>query len=120
MESGDIVALAPYASRFPFETWFLPRQHGARFEDAPRQQYESLARALKNVLMRFDRTLESPAYNLIVHSTPFAEPIDEIYHWHVELTPKLTRLAGFEWGTGFHINAVSPEEASTVLRKVKV
>src|SRR3989449_4078064 len=60
MESGDIVALAPYASRFPFETWFLPRQHGARFEDAPRQQYESLARALKIVLMRIDRALESP------------------------------------------------------------
>jgi len=120
METGDIVALAPYASRFPFETWFLPREHGARFEDAPRQQYESLARALKATLMRIDRALESPAYNLIVHSAPFAEAIDEIYHWHVELTPKLTRIAGFEWGTGFYINPVSPEEATSVLRNVRV
>ena len=120
MESGDIVAIAPYASRFPFETWLLPRQHGARFEDAPRQQYESLARALKATLMRIDRALESPAYNLIVHSSPFAEAIDEVYHWHVELTPKLTRIAGFEWGTGFYINPTSPEEATQVLRAVRL
>ena len=63
-ENADIVALAPYAPRFPFETWLLPRSHGARFEDASRQEYESLARMLKTVLMRMDRALESPAYNL--------------------------------------------------------
>jgi UDPglucose--hexose-1-phosphate uridylyltransferase len=118
-ETGDIVTLAPYASRFPFEAILLPRQHGARFEDAPRSQVESLARAIKAILMRIDRALEHPAYNLIVHSAPFAESIDDVYHWHVELTPKLTRIAGFEWGTGFYINPVSPEEATQVLRNVR-
>src|SRR5437660_3677445 len=71
LESADIVALAPYASRFPFETWLLPRRHGARFEEAPRQEYESLARVLKSVLVRMNRTLDRPAYNLIIHSSPF-------------------------------------------------
>ena len=71
-ENADIVALAPYAPRFPFETWLLPRSHGARFEDAPRQEYESLARMLKSVLMRMNRALESPPYNLIIHSSPFS------------------------------------------------
>jgi UDPglucose--hexose-1-phosphate uridylyltransferase len=120
LENADCVAVAPYAPRFPFETWLLPRRHRARFEDAARHEYESLARLLKSVLMRVDRALERPAYNLILHTAPFAEPVEEIYHWHLELMPKLTRTAGFEWGTGFHINPTSPEEATRVLRSVRV
>jgi UDPglucose--hexose-1-phosphate uridylyltransferase len=120
LENADVVALAPYAPRFPFETWFLPRRHGARFEDAPRHEYESLARLLKGILVRMERALESPAYNLIVHSAPFAEDVNDIYHWHVELMPKLTRTAGFEWGTGFYINPTPPEEAARVLRAVRL
>ena len=121
-ENADIVALAPYAPRFPFETWLLPRRHASRFEDAPRHEYESLARLLKSVLVRIDRALESPAYNLIVHSAPFndANHATDHYHWHVEILPKLARTAGFEWGTGFYINPTSPEEATRVLKAVKL
>jgi len=103
-ENADIVALAPYAPRFAFETWLLPRRHGARFEDAPRHEYESLARTLKSVLQRMDRALEAPPYNLIVHTSPFSEETGDFYHWHLEIMPKLTRVAGFEWGTGFYLN----------------
>jgi UDPglucose--hexose-1-phosphate uridylyltransferase len=119
-ENVDIVALSPYAPRFPFETWLVPRSHGARFEDAPRQQYESLARMLKTVLTRMDRALETPSYNMIIHSLPFSEQATEFYHWHVEIIPKLTRTAGFEWGTGFYINPTSPEEAAQVLRTARI
>jgi UDPglucose--hexose-1-phosphate uridylyltransferase len=120
LELPDIVALAPYAPRFPFETWLLPRRHSGRFEDAPRQEYVALARALKSVLMRMDRTLERPPYNLIVHTSPFTDDAVEYYHWHLELIPKLTRIAGFEWGTGFYINPTAPEEAARVLRDARV
>ena len=119
-ENADIVALAPYAPRFPFETWLLPRRHAARFEEAPRHEYESLARLLKAVLMRLDRALETPPYNLIIHSAPLTDESSDVYHWHVELMPKVTRTAGFEWGTGFYINPTSPEEATRVLRAVKL
>jgi UDPglucose--hexose-1-phosphate uridylyltransferase len=121
-ENADIVAIAPYAPRFPFETWLLPRRHASRFEDAPRHEYESLARLLKSVLIRIDRALESPAYNLIVHSAPFndANHVGDHYHWHVEILPKLARTAGFEWGTGFYINPTSPEEATRVLKAVRL
>ena len=119
LENAEIVALSPYAPRFPFETWLLPRRHGARFEEAPRHEYESLARLLKSVLQRIDRALERPSYNLIVHTSPFSEDTSEIYHWHLELMPKLTKVAGFEWGTGFYINPTSPEEAARVLRAIK-
>jgi UDPglucose--hexose-1-phosphate uridylyltransferase len=119
-ENADVVAVAPYASRFPFETWLLPRNHGARFEEAPRQIYEGLARMLKSVLQRMNRVLESPSYNLIIHSLPFSEQTTDFYHWHVEIIPKLTRTAGFEWGTGFYINPTAPEEAAQVLRNANV
>jgi UDPglucose--hexose-1-phosphate uridylyltransferase len=119
-ENADVVALAPYAPRFPFETWLLPRSHGARFEEAGRQQYESLARMIKAVLLRMNRVLETPPYNLIIHNSPFSEETSDFYHWHLELIPKLTRVAGFEWGTGFYINPTAPEEAAQVLRAAKV
>jgi UDPglucose--hexose-1-phosphate uridylyltransferase len=119
-EDADIIALAPYAPRFAFETWILPRRHGARFEEAPRQEYEGLAQMLKSVLTRMNRTLENPSYNLIIHSSPFSEESSDFYHWHVELMPKLTRTAGFEWGTGFYINPTSPEEAAQVLRSARI
>jgi UDPglucose--hexose-1-phosphate uridylyltransferase len=119
-ENADVLAIAPYAPRFPFETWLLPRTHYARFEDTPRQVYESLARMLKTVLMRMNKALESPDYNLIIHNSPFSEAqANDYYHWHLELMPKLTRTAGFEWGTGFYINPTSPEEAAQVLRNAK-
>jgi UDPglucose--hexose-1-phosphate uridylyltransferase len=120
LENADIVALAPYAPRFPFETWLLPRRHGSRFEEAAQREYESLARLLKALLLRINRALESPSYNLIVHSSPFSEETNEFYHWHLELMPRLTKVAGFEWGTGFYINPTSPEEAARVLRDAKV
>ncbi len=117
-ESADIVALAPYAPRFPFETWLLPKRHGARFEDAETHEYESLARMLKAVLMKLDRALESPPYNLVLHTAPFVDDVVESYHWHIEILPKVARMAGFEWGTGFYINPTSPEEATEVLRSI--
>ncbi len=120
LEETEMVALAPYAARFPFETWIMPRRHECRFEDAAPHEYDSLARLLKALLGRVNRALESPPYNLIIHTSPFSEETTDVYHWHVELMPRLTNVAGFEWGTGFYINPTSPEEAAKVLREAKV
>ena len=119
-ENADIVALSPYAPRFPFETWLLPKTHGARFEEAPRHVTESLARLLKSILQRLNRALETPPFNLVIHTAPFAEEVADVYHWHIEILPKLTRVAGFEGGTGFYINPTPPEEAAKVLRAVRL
>jgi len=119
-ENADVVALAPYAPRFAFETWLLPKRHSSRFEDASRGEYSSLARMVKEMLQRMNQTLLSPPYNLIVHSSPLQDNANEFYHWHVEIMPKLTRVAGFEWGTGFYINPTGPEEAADVLRKTRL
>jgi UDPglucose--hexose-1-phosphate uridylyltransferase len=119
-ENADIVALAPYAPRFPFETWLLPKRHQAVFEEAPRHEYASLARALVDLLRRMNTALEMPPYNLLIHGAPVTEAAGDYFHWHVEVIPKLTRVAGFEWATGFHLNPTSPEEATQVLRNVRL
>ncbi len=118
-ENADIVALAPYAPRFPFETWLLPKRHQSLFEEAPRHEYASLARLLGDILRRMNKTLRMPPYNLLIHSAPVAEAAEEYYHWHVEIIPKLTKVAGFEWATGFYLNPTSPEEAADVLRDAR-
>src|SRR5258708_18281622 len=70
-ENADVVAIAPYAPRVAFETWLLPKRHEPRFEEAPRHGYESLAKVLRNVLHGMDRGLETPPYNVVVHTAPF-------------------------------------------------
>jgi UDPglucose--hexose-1-phosphate uridylyltransferase len=118
-ENADMTALAPYAPRFPFETWILPKRHQSLFEETPRHEYASLARLLGDILRRMNRALVSPPYNLLIHSAPFVEPAGEFYHWHVEIIPKLTKVAGFEWATGFYLNPTAPEEAAQVLRDAR-
>ena len=119
-DNGDMVAIAPYAPRFPFETWILPKRHQSLFEDAPRHEYASLARILRDVLRRMNKMLLNPPYNLLIHTAPLNEPAGDFYHWHVEIIPKLTKVAGFEWATGFYVNPTSPEEAAQVLRETRL
>ena len=115
-ENDDFVTIAPYAPRFPFETWILPRQHESAFENSSSRMFENLAKAIRVLLRKADQVLDSPAYNLVIHSSPTQDPANDHYHWHIEYVPKLTRTGGFEWGTGFYINPTPPEEAAKFLR----
>jgi len=119
-ENEHFIALAPYAPRFPFETWILPRQHSSAFENHQSPIYASLARLLRDLLRRLDGVLNRPAYNYVVHTSPIGEEINDHFHWHIEMMPKLTKVAGFEWGTGFYINPTPPEEAARFLREAQI
>ncbi|MBL7171069.1 MAG: galactose-1-phosphate uridylyltransferase [Candidatus Omnitrophica bacterium] len=121
-ENKDFVAFCPYASRSPFEISIVPRAHKAYFTDITEEEIDSFARILKEVLMRMKAALKDPPYNFIIHTTPLNGNGDakEYYHWHVELMPKLSKIAGFEWGTGFYINPTSPETASRYLKEAKI
>jgi UDPglucose--hexose-1-phosphate uridylyltransferase len=116
-ENQAFIALAPYAPRFPFEMWIVPRVHQSAFEESQKYEFEQLAVVLKDMLTRLDRVLDSPAYNFIIHSSPIPEASNDYYHWHIEIMPKLTKVAGFEWGTGFYINPTPPEESAKFLRE---
>jgi UDPglucose--hexose-1-phosphate uridylyltransferase len=117
-ENDEFVVFAPYAPRSPFETWIVPRHHASNFEAEPRERLALCAQALGTTLRRLSAALGNPDYNFIVHSNPLRDPTSPSYHWHVEVMPALTQVAGFEWGSGFHINPVPPEEAAEFLRKV--
>ncbi|MFU8807014.1 MAG: galactose-1-phosphate uridylyltransferase, partial [Bradymonadaceae bacterium] len=80
--------------------------------------YESLADALRTVIRKLNIALDHPAYNLMLHSTPYGMEDSPHYHWHFELIPKLNKVAGFEWGTGFHINPTPSETAAKHLREI--
>ena len=119
-ENDHFITLAPYAPRFPFEMWLLPKVHGSSFENNQSSMYASLARMLKDTLMRLDAVLDRPAYNFMIHTSPIGEEINDHYHWHIEIIPKLTKVAGFEWGTGFYINPTPPEESARFLREARI
>lgn len=118
-ENQSFLSIAPFASRFPFETWILPKTHHPSFEHMEFSQYEQAAQILSDTLQRIYRVLNDPPYNYIIHSSSFPEMDGDHYHWHFEIMPKLTKVAGFEWGTGFYINPTPPEEAAEYMREAK-
>jgi UDPglucose--hexose-1-phosphate uridylyltransferase len=75
---------------------------------------------LKTILMKLEVALDRPSYNYIIHTSPFDTQLLPHYHWHLEIIPRLTRVAGFEWGTGFYINPVPPEQGASFLREIEV
>jgi UDPglucose--hexose-1-phosphate uridylyltransferase len=115
-ETDRFAVLEPYAPRFPFETWIIPKQHQSHYEDADAPTLKDMAWVLRSTMRKIEKVLERPAHNFIVHSAPVQDPALPHYHWHMEVIPKLTKVAGFEWGTGFYINPTPPEESARFLR----
>ena len=100
-EHDGFVALAPFAPRFPFETWILPRRHADSFQSmSDTNEQREFAGVLKETLQRINRALNRPPYNFVIHTAPVSEGDVDYYHWHLEIMPKLTRVAGFEIGSG--------------------
>jgi UDPglucose--hexose-1-phosphate uridylyltransferase len=121
--NGHFTAFAPFASRFPFETVIYPARHSPFFTDVNEDELLALARTMKSVLTGLKDKVGDPPYNMVFHQAPNPShsrqawpEIDTIYHWHLEIFPILTKVAGFEWGTGFYINPVPPESAAGFLR----
>ncbi|GAB4372682.1 MAG: galactose-1-phosphate uridylyltransferase [Deltaproteobacteria bacterium] len=117
-ETGEFLAYSPYAPRFPFETWIVPKRHQCAYEMIEEGQIRPLASIFRRTLRRLNLALENPPFNFIIHSAAFQERAAEFYHWHIEIMPKLTKVAGFEWGSGFYINPTPPEEAAQYLREL--
>jgi UDPglucose--hexose-1-phosphate uridylyltransferase len=76
------------------------------------------AESLVTVLRKLDVALGDPPFNFMVHTAPLHAGEVAYYHWHIEIIPTLTKVAGFEWGSGFHINPTPPESAAEFLRSV--
>jgi len=119
-QNEEMVSIQPFAPRFPFETWILPKKHATHFDKSSDKAYAGLAAILKDTLLRLKIALKDPPFNLVIHSGPLIDGFEREYHWHVEIFPKLTKIAGFEWGTGFYINPTPPEAAADYLNEIDI
>jgi len=115
ISTNEFIVIEPFAPRFPYETWILPKKHYSHFESMEDGMYMKLAEVLKSTLLKINQTLGYPPFNFMLHSSPIQGEYPE-YHWHLEIIPKLSKVAGFEWGSGFYINPTSPELAASELR----
>jgi len=122
--NSHFAVIAPFASRSPFEMRIHPLRHTPFFSQVSDEELLALADILLAVLGKLKAILSDPPFNVILHQGPppglgrktWANILN-IFHWHLEIIPVLTRLAGFEWGTGFYINPVSPESATSYLKE---
>jgi UDPglucose--hexose-1-phosphate uridylyltransferase len=129
LETAEFLAVTPFASRFPFEVWILPKRHSCDFADGIAGHEADLAKMMKELLLRIKVGLDDPAYNYVIQTAPFRlensgglkyRTIEQDYHWHIEVMPRLTQVAGFEKGTGFYICPIPPETTAKFLREIKI
>ncbi len=128
-QENGFIAVAPYASRFPFEVFIAPIQHNHSYAEASDEDLEKFSSFIKDILYRLKIVLQDPPYNYVLNTSPNTEAKPKLagkwetlkydYHWHIEIIPRMTRIAGFEWGSGFYINPSIPEEAAQFLREAK-
>ncbi|MDZ7260886.1 MAG: galactose-1-phosphate uridylyltransferase [candidate division KSB1 bacterium] len=125
-ENAHFVAIAPFASRNPFEVWILPKQHETFFEW--NSNLEALAAMLKEILFKLYTVLQDPQFVMVLHSGPnvrtgqrrgYWKSLEKDYHWHFEIKPRLAAYTSFEIGSGFTVNFVAPEKAAQILRETK-
>jgi UDPglucose--hexose-1-phosphate uridylyltransferase len=117
-EEGSFLALCPWASRFPYETWVVPLDHESHFEAVDDAVLAELAELLPRILGAIETCLSDPPYNYVIHSAPFPIEPRPDYHWRVAILPRVTRAAGYEQATGLFINPMSPERAAGQLRRL--
>lgn len=118
-ESPEHLSLCPFASRFPYELCLLPRQPGPHFDELCDAALADLAGHLKELLQRLEAAANDPPYNLVLRTAPFQEQDVDGFSWRLEILPRIGRIAGYEWGTGWHINLVPPEVAAQRLRDAR-
>lgn len=118
-QNDHFITITPYAPRSPFEMWILPKKHASAYRTQDEASFHALAAIFSETMWRLNTCIPGVPYNFVLHTAPIRSESMEHYHWHFEIMPKLTKFAGFEWGSGFYINPTPPEDAAKFLREVK-
>lgn len=117
LKSEHFVAMEVFASATPFATHIFPLRHMASFGEITAAEITDLARVLRTLLAKIYFGLNNPDLNFAIRSGPSDYVGARHFHWYVSVIPRLTRVAGFELGSGMFINTVLPEAAAEFLRK---
>jgi UDPglucose--hexose-1-phosphate uridylyltransferase len=120
IETENFLVFHPYASRSPFETWIIPKKHQTSFGWVSDGELSELAQAWKTTLLVLHKLLDNPDFNCVICSSPTEQEHNSYYDWHMLVVPRLTTPAGFEMGSGIHINAALPEETADLMREVRL
>jgi UDPglucose--hexose-1-phosphate uridylyltransferase len=120
-ENRYFLAFTFWAARFPFESWIIPKSHQPYFEKINRTERLALAEVFSIVLKKLNRSLNNPPFNYFIHTTPPRMEgkgrIEEYYHWHMEIIPRVSKFGGYELGSGLVIDVVLPERAAKFLNR---
>jgi len=116
-ETEEFVVLNPYASRVPYETWIIPKEHCSSFGLFPAAHFTELAMLLKDTLLCMHKGLDDPAFNFMVDTTITEDEKNPYYQWHIRIVPRLTTIAGFEMGSGIYISTALPEETAQFMKQ---
>jgi UDPglucose--hexose-1-phosphate uridylyltransferase len=123
-ETEHFAVLCPFVSRFAGEIEIYPKHHESGFEQVEVSLLGELSELFRRTIIRLEKAvfwMQNPlAYNVVLNTGPFRfdRDVSSLFHWHFSILPSLARAAGFEWGTGLHINPISPEQAAQRLRCV--
>jgi UDPglucose--hexose-1-phosphate uridylyltransferase len=109
-----VVAVTAWAGRFAYETWILPRRHAAHYDRLSDAELTDVAAVTRSILRKLNAAAGDPACNIVLHTAPAVA--DDAFHWHWEILPRLTGIAGYELATGCYLNPLPPEEAAARLR----
>ena len=117
LENKNFVAFIPYAALSPFHIWIFPKNHSSCFGLIPMEEIDDMAEILKGILCKLYYCLDNPDYNYVIRSYSKVGPSLEYYHWYISVIPRVTKLAGFELGSGMYINTTLPEQSARFLRE---
>ena len=107
----NIIAFAPFASRFNYEAWIFIKKHKKTMEELEENELMDLASTLKKILVKLKKI--NVSYNFYVHYSPVKENL----HFHIEVCPRIATWGGFELSTNAVINSVMPEDAARFYRR---
>jgi UDPglucose--hexose-1-phosphate uridylyltransferase len=117
------IAVLPYAARFPFEMWLMPLEHSPDFGRAREDVTLAMAQALKALVAMLKRLDDYKGYMVSIHTAPARrgkegawQTLDQDYHWHMEVRPRLNGADGIRESVGFYLNSMPSEEAARILR----
>jgi len=117
LDEKNFTVFAPWASIFPFEFWIVPKRHSPKVIDLSSDEIKNLSVTIKSSLQALAIAVSDPPYNAIFHQSP-SRSHEDVFHWHIEVYPKLSIHAGFELGTGTYINTLKPEIAARALTTI--
>jgi len=119
-ETADLVAFCPFASRMPSLVTITSKRHQSQFESLEDRALEQLSSLMHELIRRIEFCYPDAAYNFVIHTAPRGYQGSSAIHWRIELFPRISTLAGFEWGSECFINPLLPESAAKQLRSAAI